>query len=57
MLEGLGITTFPQGAATASDMAEFFGTMTPTSTPSPTKTPTPTPTATPTPKGHHHEKK
>jgi acid phosphatase len=55
MLEGLGVTTFPQGAATASDMAEFFGNMTATPTPSPTKTPIPTPTptskptATPTP--------
>jgi len=47
MLEGLGVTTFPQGAATASDMAEFFSTITSTPTPSPTKTPTPTPTPTP----------
>ena len=49
MLEGLGVTTFPQGAAMASDMAEFFGTITSTPTPSPTKTPTPTPTLKPTP--------
>jgi hypothetical protein len=49
MLEGLGVTTFPQGAATASDMGEFFGTMTSTPTPSPTKTPTPVPTPTPKP--------
>ena len=48
MLEGLGVTTFPQGAATASDMAEFFGTMTSTPTPSPTTTPTPAPSPTPT---------
>ena len=67
MLEVLGVTTFPQGAATASDMAEFFGTITSTPTPSPTKTPTPTPTPTPKPTstatpastptpGHHHKK-
>jgi hypothetical protein len=55
MLEGLGVTIFPQGAATASDMAEFFGIMTstptpsPTNTPTPASTPTPKPTATPTP--------
>jgi hypothetical protein len=49
MLEGLGVTTFPQGAATASDMAEFFGTMTSTPTPSPSPTPAPTDTPTPTP--------
>jgi phosphatidylinositol-3-phosphatase len=49
MMEGLGATSFPQGAATASDMAEFFGTITSTPTPSPTKTPTPTPSPTKTP--------
>jgi phosphatidylinositol-3-phosphatase len=58
MMEGLGATSFPQNAATASDMAEFFGTMTSTPSPSPSKTPSPTPTAspaaTPTPKGKHH---
>jgi hypothetical protein len=49
MLEGLGVSSFPQAAATASDMAEFFGTMTSSPTPSPTRTATPSPTPTPKP--------
>jgi Phosphoesterase family len=48
MLKGLGVTTYPQGAATAPDMTEFF-TRGPTPSPSPTSTPIPTPTSTGTP--------
>lgn len=44
VLEGLGVSSFPQAAATASNMAEFFGTMPSSPTPSPTTTATPTAT-------------
>jgi hypothetical protein len=50
IMEGLGLTSFPQNAAKAPEMSEFFvsGTSTPAPTPSRTPTPTPTPTSTPT---------
>jgi acid phosphatase len=52
MLQGLGVTKFPQAAATAAEMSEFFkpiSSATATATPAPSSTPSPRPTASSTP--------